>query len=471
MNRKMPLTETVRLGKTAREEKRLVLGDGGNGQDLLYLQVYEYYRELIRSGMLRPGTKLPSIRKCSVQLELSRTTVETAYMMLAAEGYIVSRPQSGYYVTEFAKAQKEEWENRKQEREAELPFDFSSSRVDRDSFRFEVWRRYVKSALRQDERLLSYGEPQGEAELREELCRYLNRHRNVICTPEQIVVGAGVQSLLNILCPMVKERRQVIMHNPGFHQGRTIFEDHGFHVTGMPAEGKMPAPGSIYYLTPSQLTSWGDVMGMRERMELIREARKRDVLIIEDDYNSEFCYYSRPVSSLQGLSGGRGVVYMGTFSRLLLPSIRLSFMVLAPELLDVYKNRGKFYNQTASKAEQIALCQFIRDGHLEGQIRKSRRLYSQKAKLLGAEIEKVFGDKAKACLGEAGFLVLMELKTKLSHREIRERAKASGVGIRTVEQGEQCGEEAGVKRLLLSCASLPSSQYEEALLRLKAALE
>ena len=84
MNRKMPLTETVRLGKTAREEKRLVLGDGGNGQDLLYLQVYEYYRELIRSGMLRPGTKLPSIRKCSVQLELSRTTVETAYMMLAA---------------------------------------------------------------------------------------------------------------------------------------------------------------------------------------------------------------------------------------------------------------------------------------------------------------------------------------------------------------------------------------------------
>lgn len=261
------------------------------------------------------------------------------------------------------------------------------------------------------------------------------------------------------------------MHNPGFHQGRTIFEDHGFHVTGMPAEGKMPAPGSIYYLTPSQLTSWGDVMGMRERMELIREARKRDVLIIEDDYNSEFCYYSRPVSSLQGLSGGRGVVYMGTFSRLLLPSIRLSFMVLAPELLDVYKNRGKFYNQTASKAEQIALCQFIRDGHLEGQIRKSRRLYSQKAKLLGAEIEKVFGDKAKACLGEAGFLVLMELKTKLSHREIRERAKASGVGIRTVEQGEQCGEEAGVKRLLLSCASLPSSQYEEALLRLKAALE
>ena len=122
-------------------------------------------------------------------------------------------------------------------------------------------------------------------------------------------------------------------------------------------------------------------MGMRERMELIREARKRDVLIIEDDYNSEFCYYSRPVSSLQGLSGGRGVVYMGTFSRLLLPSIRLSFMVLAPELLDVYKNRGKFYNQTASKAEQIALCQFIRDGHLEGQICTARRQSSLELKL------------------------------------------------------------------------------------------
>lgn len=459
-----PGADAAHGGKTGEKggeaAPRYLRDDGGS---LRYLRVYHYYRDLIESGSLRDGTKLPSIRRCSVQLGLSRTTVETAYMMLAAEGYIVSRPQSGYYVTGFSGRRAESWEQEKGEKKKELSYDFSSSQVDRESFRFEVWRRYVKSALRQDERLLSYGEPQGEKELREELCRYLNRHRNVICTPEHIVVGAGVQSLLNILCPMVRERKRVMMQSPGFSQGRIIFEDHGFLVSGVPKAGEGLLAGGICYLTPSQMTSWGEVMGIGERMRLMKEADERDVLLIEDDYNSEFRYYNRPTPSLQGLSGGRGVVYMGTFSRLLLPSIRMSFMVLPPELLPAYRKRGRFYNQTASKAEQIALCQFIRDGHLEAQIRKSRRLYTQKARLLCAKIEEIFGEAARAHLGEAGFLVLMELKTELGGEEILKRAAASGVGVRIVEEDERPGE----RRLLLSCASVPSGQYGEALLRLR----
>lgn len=444
----------------------------GGEASLLYLKVYSYYRDLIESGALAPGTKLPSIRKCSALQNLSRTTVETAYMMLAAEGYIVSKPQSGYYVTEMEKKRVKEWEQGEKEKKKKLPYDFSSSQADGESFRFEVWRRYVKSALRQDERLLFYGDPQGEIELREELCRYLSRHRNVICTPDHIVVGAGVQSLLNILCPMVKGKKEAVMYNPGFHQGRIIFEDHGFIVSGM-TEFKEGLPEkSICYLTPSQMTSWGDVMGIGERRKLMKEAKEKDVLLIEDDYNSEFRYYSRPIPSLQGLSGGRGVVYMGTFSRLLLPSIRMSFMVLPPELLPVYQKRGQYYNQTASKAEQIALCQFIRDGHLEAQIRKSRRLYAQKARLLSAQIGEIFGNKAKACLGEAGFLVLMELQTELSGEEIKKRAEISGVGVRIVNSQEwPKGESSGIRHLLLSCASVPSEQYGEALLRLKKSLE
>ena len=176
---------------------------------------------------------------------------------------------------------------------------------------------------------------------------------------------------------------------------------------------------------------------------------------------------------------------MGTFSRMLLPSIRMSFMVLPPELLPVYQRRGEFYNQTASKAEQIALCQFIRDGHLEAQIRKSRRLYLQKAKLLCEDIQELFGEKAKAYPGEAGFLVLAELQTELSGEEIRQRAEKAGVGVRTVDEKEwnrgfpssgsspDSAETAmglPIRRILLSCASVPAEHYKEALLRLKQSL-
>ena len=164
----------------------------------LYLRVYNYYKDLICSGKMQPGTRLPSIRKCAMQLQLSRTTVETAYMLLAAEGYILSRPQSGYYVTEILNSgPREAWKPGGKETDGpKIRYDFASSNVDRDSFQFDLWRRYIKSSLRQDERLLSYGEPQGERELREAICSYLGRHRGVVCTPEHIVVGAGVQSLV-----------------------------------------------------------------------------------------------------------------------------------------------------------------------------------------------------------------------------------------------------------------------------------
>ena len=191
--------------------------------------------------------------------------MKNAYLQLAAEGYIISKAQSGYYVTDIADRQYTSV--RKTEKHAQTPcrFDFASSGVDRESFRFDLWRRYIKSALRQDERLLSYGEPQGEGELREELSRYLRRHRNVVCTPEQIVVGAGVQSLLHILCPMIRERRQVLMNNESFHQGRTVFEDYGFLVSGMESgREELPADSifiSLHPRLPAGERSWESESG------------------------------------------------------------------------------------------------------------------------------------------------------------------------------------------------------------------
>ena len=163
------------------------------------------------------------------------------------------------------------------------------------------------------------------------------------------------------------------------------------------------AKAKIIYTFPSNSTPWGDVMPIQTRLSLLSFAKAQDCLIIEDDYDSEFRYYSRPVPSLQGLDGGNKVVYMGTFSRLLLPSLRISFMVLPIELMDAYSKCGEDYNQTASKTEQIALCQFIRDGHLEKQIRKVRKLYMDKSNQLCIAVNKIFKDKAKAISGSGGF--------------------------------------------------------------------
>ena len=423
-----------------------------------YMRVYNYYKQLILSEQLAAGSKLPSIRRCAAELQISRTTVETAYMVLAAEGYILSKPQSGFYVTDIAKARKkaEFLNSRKQMEEKPVLYNFVSANVDRKSFQFDLWRRYIKSALRQDERLLSYGEPQGEYDLREVICKYLQSNRNVICTPEHIVIGAGVQSLLHILCPIIQERKNIVFHNPKFKQGRAIFEDYRFKL----CDGRDNTLPDVYYISPSQATAWGEVLSVQKRMELIREAADGDILIIEDDYNSEFCYYHHPAPSIQGLAGGDGVVYLGTFSRLLLPSIRLSFMVLPPKLQELYCQRKDFYNQTASKAEQIALCQFIRDGHLESQIRKSRKLYQTKTKALCSAAEKVFGKKAKISPCEAGFLSLLELCTEKSAQELAAEARKEGIAVLPAEMGD------GKTKLMLSCAAVPAEQYQEALEKL-----
>jgi len=430
-----------------------------------YLRVYNYYKELILSGKLTAQTKLPSIRKGSAQLQMSRTTMETAYMLLAAEGYIVSRPQSGYYVTDIAERQKSRAKvggARKKREGTKIRYDFVTSGVDRESFRFELWRRYMKSALRQDERLLSYGEPQGEQEFREVLCGYLQEMRSVICTPEQIVVGAGVQTLLQILCPLLKGRGKIAFYNPEFLQGRAVFEDYGFE---MAADYHEEGTG-MYYISPSQMAKWEGVMPVADRLSLIGEAAGRNLLIIEDDYNSEFRYFQRPTPSLQGLSGGRGVIYLGTFSKMLLPSIRMSFMVLPPELLEEYEKRKNRYNQTASKAEQIAITQFIRDGHLTGQIRKSRKIHMAKAAELARAAEKVFGKRVQAKVGEAGFQVMLIFRTESTSREIAERARRVGVAVLPVPPALENGNQEKTAAIMLVCANVAVHDYEEAMEKL-----
>ncbi len=347
-----------------------------------YLDIYNYIKKEIISGQIGYGGRLPSVRKASELFSVSRTSVQNAYFALAADGFIISEPQSGYYVSYRTPKKDEKKEQAKQDNT--ISYNFTSSAADGESFDFDIWRRHIKAALRLDSRLLSYSEPQGEYELRMAISEYIRDKRNVTASADRIVIGAGVQSLLHILCSLIGGNKTVSFPDRSFVQGASLFTDYGFDVRYRHKDA------DIIYVSPSHMTRWGDVMPNKRRVELVKYSAKKESLVIEDDYESDFQYNSKPTPSLYALSVGNNVVYIGSFSKLLLPSIRISFMVLTQELADKYKNNIYKFSQTASKTEQLALCSFIRDGNLKAQIRKTRRFYTAKNKRFYNMLKKAF---------------------------------------------------------------------------------
>lgn len=424
-------------------------------QDCLYMRVYEYYRDLIESGKLKNGEKIPSIRISALELQVSRTTIEQAYMCLCDDGYLVPKNQSGYYVSRRGGQRKNSLRESAERPENEVIFDFASSGVDGEIFDLSLWRRYLKSALRQTERLLNYGDVQGEEELREEIARFSKESRNCVCDAGNIVIGAGVQSLLHILCPLVKSKKNVSFDDPSYVQGTSVFSDYGFKIS------KERDTADIIYASPSRLTKWGDTMSVSERFRLTEYARKTQKLIIEDDYGSEFRYMNRPTPSLQGLDGGENVVYIGTFSKLLLPSIRISFMILPPELLEKYRAVSHVYNQTVSKADQIALCSFIRDGHLSSQIRKSKKLYSQKSKILCDELINNFGEDVKIGKTDSPLYVRFSLKSKMKMKDIISLCERNGLTFIPI------GENSNGTEMAFSVSAIGTEKIAEGVKLLK----
>ena len=314
------------------------------------MQIYDYYKDLIENGKMREGEKLPSIRRCAEERNVSKTTAEQAYLCLCDDGYILPKSQSGYYVSKRGRIpKKQELQKGSKGEKDKIIYDFSSAGVDREVFDINIWQRYVKSALRQTERLLFYGEPQGEADLRREIAAYARETRNCVCSEENIVIGAGVQTLLNIICPILKAKKSVCFDDLSYKQGTAVFRDYGFRVS----DDKQKS--NILYTSPSYSTRWGDTMSVNERFELVDFARKNGKLIIEDDYGSEFRYFNRPTPSLQGLDRGENTVYLGTFSKLLLPSIRISFMILPQSLTTRYQKKKDSKNSANGRKNNTSL--------------------------------------------------------------------------------------------------------------------
>ncbi len=438
----------------------------------LYAQLADALRDAVASGQIPAGTALPSVRQVAADLNVSKTTVETAYDRLISAGYLEAQPQRGYFSTGLSR--KRCAENLKNSRTGipartqPLRYRFSTTEIDAHAFPIALWQRHLRQVLARTSDLTSYGNQAGEPALREALARYAFDVRGVTAPPERIVVGAGLQPLLYILSGLLRTQARMIgLEDPGFAQAERVFADCGLPVCRLPYDEAGVDPAALdgtgvraLYLTPCNRQGSGIAMPIHRRLALLDWARRSGGLMIEDDHNGELQYRGRPIPALQGFDDGTHTVYIGTFSKVLLPSVRLAYMVLTPALAEAYYARARAYHPTASKIEQLALAESIRSGEMEKQLRRLRRLYAEKGNRLTECLRAALGDRVRIELQETALRLLVTVSGGRTADELTARAAAMGVEVRPFPA------YAGDGRVLLGFSGIALDDIPEAVRRL-----
>lgn len=433
----------------------------------LYKQVADYFRQEIRKGHISSHSLLPSIRALTSDLKISRTTAESAYELLIDEGYVTSIPGKGYQVEQFLPARPKEKQSTQPLPELKLRYDFSNNYIDTSTFDTSVWRRCLNTALRNPGSIAGYGSHQGELALRQVLAAYSYSSRGVVTTPEQIVIGAGLQSLLSILLPILPLQEKIVgLEQPGFPQAEETFKNNGWQVkTFMPSKPRKDWP-QLLMVSPSNPYK-GRALSEEERTNLIIASKVSSIFILEDDYNGEFRYLSTPTSALHSFGNSEQIIYVGSFSRTLLPSLRISYMVLPKELLPRYREKMAFFNQTSSTLEQLALAEYIGQGHLARHVKKLRSLYKAKNTLLRTALTSTFGSKVKILDYASGMHLRISLAYPLTPPELAAKALKQGIKIIPIPRLAPPKEP----EVLLSFAGIGQNDIPQAIKALKKALE
>ena len=470
----------------------------------LHRQVYEHLRQAILSGRLRPGERLPSTRQAARRLRLARNTVARAYEDLESEGYLEGRVGSGTYVP---RALPEEllhgavtaepaplpalpsrplsaWGTRAfvdsaipQPSLERVQFDFTPGQPDWDAFPRALWRRLLGHAwLRGD--LGRLGEPAGYRPLREALASYLAASRGVVCSAEQIVVVNGTQQALDLVGRLwLDPGQRVALESPGYPGARRAFQAYGAETLPLPvdAEGaqvdRLASMQGVRLVsvTPSHQYPTGAVLSLERRLRLLDWAERSGALVLEDDYDSEFRFAGRPLASLQGLDRGGRVIYLGTFSTVLLPPLRLGYAVLPLDLVDAFARGKSLADSQTATAEQEALAEMLRQGHFARHLRRMRRLYQERRAVLLAGLARHLGGLATWRDSGAGLHIMLTLRAGQAEADAAQRTAQAGIDVgRTAPCWVGAPEYAA---LLLGYTALPTDRIDAGLRHLARALE
>ena len=370
-------------------------------------------RQAINTGALAGGERLPSSRILASDLKLSRITVEAAYAQVEAEGYLERQTGKGTFVSQslpralplrnrnIVKSRVARLSTRGAKivatggcRDPQFPVAFAAGSPDLRAFPLKIWKQITARQLRiQGERLLGYGDPQGYLPLREALAGYLRHSRGVSCNAEQIVITTSSQQALQLLAMLLVDPGDAVwLEQPGYLGARNAFASAGAEICAVPVDEQGMSPGDaspvprLMYLTPSHHYPTGVSLSLPRRLHLLEYAKRHGSWIIEDDYDSELHYDGRPLPAMQGLDKHQQVIYLGTFSKVLFPSLRLAYAVLPPALVAPMVTMRTVNDGHSSQLMQAVTTEFMQAGHFASHLRFSRQLYHSRRDHLLAQI-------------------------------------------------------------------------------------
>ncbi len=433
-----------------------------DGRQPLSRQVYEQIRDQILAGELPAGARLPPSRRLARDNSLARVTVSAAYEQLQAEGYVTARVGAGTFVTADLPRQPaagnerqtsftpdlSRWGERVMGVAGRAPARLHAARPDIDFgfgrsfphiFPYDIWRRLLARYLSTDDTMLSrYGSAAGFDPLREAVADYVGRLRDVRCTAGQVVIVSGMQQALDILARLLLDQGdEVLVETPGYTDAFDLFrtfgarlrplavDDHGFPVEKIPADSS----ARFAFVTPSNQFPRGGAMPLGRRLALLQWAKANDALILEDDYDGELRYSGHPLAALQGLDRDGRVVYLGTFSKVLFPALRLGYVVLPQALLGPFLQAKELVDRGAPTLTQAAVADFIAEGHFERHLRRLRREYGQRRSALVEALQQYLPDEVRYSAVEAGLHVMLRLAPDCDERRVVRDAAAAGVGV------------------------------------------
>lgn len=421
-------------------------------------QIYQQWREGILSGRFRPGESVPSTRELSATLEVARSTVTDAYEQLIAEGYLETEQGSGTFVcrelpdallaysdgpdaagTTSAPIRLSLFGNGLNfdyHRENPPPgvISFPNGTPDLQHFPFAIWRKLMNRHLREaTQDTFDYTDyVAGYPPMRAEIASYLSRTRAVRANADQVVVVNGSQQSLDLCARLLlSPGDEVAFENPGYQGARRIFEAAGARLRPLTATpdglalGDLGRKTRLVYVTPSHQFPTGVSMSLATRLELIDWARRTGAVIVEDDYSSEYRYSGSPLPSLQGLAGDVPVVYIGTFSKVMFPGLRIGYMVSPAGLVRSITRAKWLQDRNTAVLEQKALFDFMHEGHLERHIRRMRRLYGSRREALVGALDRHFGERVRVMGDAAG----MHLMAAIDDQDLFERATRNRVQL------------------------------------------
>lgn len=448
----------VKMTNIADKVKRMVNINKNNAAPL-YLQIYQQIRAQILQGNLPPSTKLPSSRQLAAQCGVARETVKEAYQLLIAEGFLQTATGSGTFVTSglsissFNKAENHEtrplplthWAQRIGSGRANSSYktrpliDFGFGRSYPHLFPYDIWRRLLSRYLSTDDMMLSrYGSVAGFLPLREAIATYVTQHRGVVCQPHQIVVVNGAQQAFDLLARLfIEPNDMVVVESPGYPDAYELFEAHGAYLLpigvddkGLPVENlPTDAAPKLLFITPSNQFPRGGAMPAERRLALLAWAKQQNCFIIEDDYDGALRYNGRSLSALQGIDPYEKVIYLGTFSKVLFPALRLAYIVLPEPLVTPFLKAKRIVDRGAPTLTQAAVSDFMTEGHFVRHLRQLRQLYGDLRKELVTVVTTHLGHHVRFSAEPAGLHLMLYLNESIHEAQLVQQLEEAGVHV------------------------------------------